>query len=114
MEVNADHDSILLKYRHNISNPVWVLLLLNKSIFDEFMNFDFDCSHDVGSKPSLLLLNRLGIRYDVAMMHGHLRIETRHVFIAPGKCIYISHMRDMRSCFVGNRLSLIEMSFRCD
>jgi len=52
------------------------------------MNFGFDCFHDIRSKP-LLLLNRLRIRFDVETMHNHLRIEARHVFITPGKDIYI-------------------------
>ena len=65
------------------------MFLSNEATFDEFMNFGFDYVHDVRSKLSLLLLNQLGIRFDVKTMHDHLRIETRHIFIAPGKDIYI-------------------------
>jgi len=90
MEVDANSDlSIFLKQGDNISNLVCVLFLSNEVAFDEFMNFSFDCFHDVGSKPSLLLLNRFGTRFDVEMMHSHLRIETTHVFIAPSKDINI-------------------------
>ena len=53
------------------------------------MNFGFDCFHDVRSKPSLLLLNRFSIRFDIKMMHNHMRIEARYVFIALVKDIYI-------------------------
>jgi len=61
-----------------------------------------------------MLLNRLGIRFNVETMHGHLRIEARHVFIAQAKTSIYSRMRDIRSYFsVGNRFSLIEMSFEC-
>ena len=90
MEVDADFDlSIFLKYRENISNPVWVLLLLNEAAFDELMNFSFDCFYDVWSKPSLLLFNRFGIQFDIKMMHSHLRIEARHIFKTPSKDINI-------------------------
>jgi len=46
-------------------------------------------SNDVRSKLLLLLFNRLSIRFDVDMMHDHLRIETRHVFVSPSKDVYI-------------------------
>ena len=113
MEVNADPDlPVLLEYGYNVSNLVWILLLLYEATFDEFMNFGFNCFHDVRSKLSLLLLNWLGIQFDVGMMHGHLRIETRHVFIAPGKDIYIlSYKRYEVLLSVGDWLSLIKMSF---
>ena len=89
-KVNANPDlPALLEHRDNISNPVWTLLFSNEATFDELMNFGFDCFHDIRSKSSLLLLNRFGIQFDVKMMHGHLRIKTRHVFIALGKDIYI-------------------------
>jgi len=71
-EINADPDlSIFLKYREDISNSVWVLLLSNEASFDEFMNFNFDCFHDIRSKPSLLLFNWFSIRFDIKMMHSH-------------------------------------------
>jgi len=73
------------KHRDNIKNPVWVLLLSNEATFDEFMNFCFNCFHDVMLKPTLLLLNRFCIRFDIKIMHNHLRIEVRHVFISPSK-----------------------------
>ena len=57
MKVDADSDLSFFKHRDNISNTASVLHLSNKAAFDEFMNFDFDCLHDVRSKPSLLLLN---------------------------------------------------------
>jgi len=81
-------------------------------MLDDFMNFAFDCFYDIRSKSSLLLLNQLGIWFNVKIMHGHLRIEARHVFIAPVKTSIYFYMRDMRFCFsVGDKLSLIEMSF---
>ena len=90
MKVNANSDLLIfLEHMDNISNPIWVLFLSNETAFDEFMNFDFDCFHDVGLKPSLLLLNWLSIQFNVGMMQSHLRIEDRHVFIASGKDIYI-------------------------
>jgi len=66
-----------------------VLLLSNKAAFDEFMNFNFDCLHDARSKLSLLLLNQFSIRLDVEMVHSHLRVEARYVFIAPSKDVNI-------------------------
>jgi len=90
MKVDANSDlSVLLKHMYNGSNPVWVLLLSNEATYDEFMNFGFDCLHNVGSKPPLLLLNWLCIWFDDETMHGHLRIEARHVFIDLCKDIYI-------------------------
>jgi len=37
----------------------------------------------------LLLFDWLSIWLDVDVMHHHLRVEARHVFIAPCKDIYI-------------------------
>jgi len=74
---------------HNISNLGWVLFLSNETTFDELVNFSFNWLYDVRAKSSLLLFNRFNIRFDVEMMHGHLRVKTRHVFIAPCKDIYI-------------------------
>ena len=90
-KVNTGSDIfILFLNRHNVSNPVWVVFFSNETIFGEFVNFNFDCIHDVGSKSSLLLLNRFSVRFDIKMMHGYnLRVETMHVFITPSKDIYI-------------------------
>ena len=89
-EVNANSNfPVLLENRDNVGNLVWVLLLSNEAAFDEFIDFGLDCLYDVRSKPSSLLLNRLGIRFDVEMIHGHQRIEATHVFIAPCKDIYV-------------------------
>ena len=55
----------------------------------EFINFWFNRILDVGTKPMLLLLNRLNIQFDVKMMHGHLWIKAWHVFIAPSQDNYI-------------------------
>jgi len=90
MEVDADSDlSNYFKHRDNVSNPVWVLLLSNEATFDEFMNFNFDCFYDVRSKLSLLLLHLFSIWFDIEMLHSHLRIKARHIFIAPSKNINI-------------------------
>ena len=72
-----------------MSNLVWVLFLSNETTFDEFVNFGLNCLHEVRMKSSLLLFNWFGIRFDVEMIHGHLRVKTRHIFIAPCKDIYI-------------------------
>jgi len=74
---------------YNFSNPVWVLFLSNEATFDEFLNLDFNCLHDIMSEPSLLLFDWLSIRLDVEVMHRYLRVEARHVFITPSKDIYI-------------------------
>jgi len=66
-----------------------VLLLSNEVAFNELMDLGFDCFHDIRSKPSFLLLNRFSIGLDIKMMHSHLRIEARHVFIAPNKDVNI-------------------------
>jgi len=112
-EDNADSDlSIFFKRRDNVSNPVWMLLLSNEATFDEFLNFDFDYFHDVRSILSLLLLNQFSIRFNIEMLHCHLRIEARHIFIVPGKDVNILSLRDTRSCFsIDDRILLIEMSF---
>ena len=82
--------SILIKDGHNVSYQVWVLFLLNEATFEEFLNFSFDRLHDVRSELLLLLFDQFSIRFDVEMMHGHLTFETRHVFVAPSKDIYVS------------------------
>jgi len=42
VKVSADSDLVVLfKNMHNVSNPVWVLSLLNEATFNEFVNFDF-------------------------------------------------------------------------
>ena len=90
MGVNAVSDlSIFLKHKDNISNPVWVLFLSNEAAFNEFINFNFDCFYDDRSNLSLLVLNLFSIRFDIKAMHSHLRIEAKHVFIAPSKDVNI-------------------------
>jgi len=66
-----------------------VLFLLNKATFDEFLNLSFNCLYNIRSELSLLLFDWLIIRLDVEAMHSHLKVEARHVFIAPSKDIYI-------------------------
>ena len=66
-----------------------MLFLSNKATFNEFVNFDFDRLHEVRPKPSLLLLNRFSIRFDVEMMYGHLWVKAGHVCIAPSEDINI-------------------------
>ena len=63
--------------------------LSNEATFDEFLDVSFDCLHNIRSEASLLLFDQLSIRFDIETMHNHLRVEIRHVFIAPGKDIYI-------------------------
>jgi len=53
------------------------------------MNFGLNPLYDVGAKPSLLLLDRFGILFDVETVHGYMRIKSRHVFIALNKDIFI-------------------------
>ena len=65
------------------------MFLSNEATFDEFVNFVFDCLHNVRLKSPLLLLNRFSVRLNIETMHGHLRVETRHIFIAPSKDVYI-------------------------
>ena len=66
-----------------------MLFLLNEATFDELLDLSFDCLYNARSDASLLLFDRLSIQFDVETMHSHLRIETRDVFIASSKDIYI-------------------------
>ena len=85
-KVNTNPDLfVLFKDGYNISNQVWMLFLSNEATFDEFLNLIFDCLHNVRSEASLLFFDWLSIQFNIEMMHSHLRIETRHVFIAPSK-----------------------------
>jgi len=90
-KINADFDRFLffLKMKKNVGDPVWVLFLSNEATIDDFVNFNFDRLHNIRSKLSLLLLNQFSVRLDIETMHGHLRVETRHVFITPSEDIYI-------------------------
>jgi len=71
------------------SNTVYMLFFLNEATFDGVLNLNFDFHHNIRSEASLLLFDQLSIQFDVETMHSYLRIETRHVFIAPSKDVYI-------------------------
>ena len=64
-------------------------LFPDKARFYELLDFKFVCFYNLGTKPSLLLLNWLGVRVDVETMHSNLGIEFRNVLITPSEDIFI-------------------------
>ena len=84
----------------------------NEATFNEFVNFGFNCRHNVGSKLSLLLINWFTVQFNVDTMHSHMRVKTRYVFIAPSKDIYIFSYERFKVLFLCVRQTFVmEMSF---
>ena len=74
------------------------------------MNFDFNSLHNVQTKLALLLLDWLGVRFDVQTMHGYLWIKSGHVFVVHAKTSIYSLMSTINfSLSVSDKLSLIKM-----
>jgi len=72
-----------------LSHPVWMLFLPGEATCNELVNFGFNSFHNVWAKPTLLLLDWLGVGLDVQTVHGDLWIESRHVFVALCEDVYI-------------------------
>jgi len=64
--VDADpYFPILLEDGNDISNPIWMLFFPYEATCNELMNFDFNTLHNVWPKLTLLLLDWLGVRFDI-------------------------------------------------
>jgi len=66
MVVDADpYLSILLEDGNDISSLIWMMFLPYEATCNELMNFDFNSLHNVRAKLTLLLLDWLGVRFDI-------------------------------------------------
>ena len=76
------------------------MFLSNEVAFDEFLNLNFDCLHNIRLEASLLLFDRLSIRFDAETIYGYLRVKTRHVFIASSKDVNILQYEGYKALFL--------------
>lgn len=80
---------ILLGNEDNVNQPIKMLLLPDESKIYELFDFRLDGFHDLGAKPSLLLLYWLCLRVDIKPVHVNLRVQAREVLVVPNEDTYI-------------------------
>ena len=90
MKINANPDlPILLSGGNDVSYLVRVLFFPDETRVYKFRDFRLNRFHNLWAKSSLLLLDKLCVRIDIEVMHSHLRIKSRHVFVIPSEDISV-------------------------
>ena len=75
--------------RDNVCYPRWVFDLMNKSYFNQLVDFHLDLRDKLRSKTSLCLFNRPIPWFNCKMMDCYFWIKSRHLLVRPSKDIPI-------------------------